>query len=166
MSPYSKCFLELLQPPAGSNDTDSSPSRRKQIESLMAKLNESKKSDRAAKNSLDEATRRYEEWRQKAEDAEKAAKSAQALQNTIDHLENRLEIANIERLDAQEQLFHVQTKQSPFDVEMPQLQLAIAKDGDPKVRRSSPHPNLLRPGIDTFLDSTECPSEYEHGIFI
>ncbi|KAH8727133.1 hypothetical protein GQ44DRAFT_770569 [Phaeosphaeriaceae sp. PMI808] len=90
---------------------------QKQIELLMAKLNESKKSERAAKSKCDE-------WQEKAEAAEKVEKSAQALQNTIDHLENRLEIANIERLDAEEHLFNVQAQKSPFDFSLSKLQAA------------------------------------------
>ncbi|KAF2024702.1 hypothetical protein EK21DRAFT_78183 [Setomelanomma holmii] len=93
-----------------------------QIESLMAKLNESKKNERALKTSAEEAERQCEEWREKAAEADKMTKSAQSLQNTIDHLENRLEIANIEKLDAQEQLYNVQSAKSPF--ELPKLQAA------------------------------------------
>jgi hypothetical protein len=94
---------------------------RKQIESLMAKLNESKKSERSLKTSLEELRQTCDAWQEKAEDAYKAVKSAQALQNTIDHLENRLEIANTERLDAEEQLFNIQTQKSPFDSTLPKL---------------------------------------------
>jgi predicted nucleic acid-binding Zn-ribbon protein len=90
---------------------------QKQIESLMAKLNESKQSERALRTSLDDMTEKCNEWQMKAEEAGKAVKSAQALQNTIDHLESRLEIANIERLDAEEQLFNVQSQKSPFDTD-------------------------------------------------
>ncbi|KAF2827319.1 hypothetical protein CC86DRAFT_348672 [Ophiobolus disseminans] len=97
---------------------------QKQIESLMAKLNDSKKSERALKASLDETTQKFEDWRVKAEEADKAAKGAQALQNTIDHLENRLEIANVEKLDAQEELFNVQSRKSPFDISVPKLRLS------------------------------------------
>jgi chromosome segregation ATPase len=88
---------------------------QKQIELLMAKLNESKQSERAMRRSLDEAIQQCNEWQEKAEEASKARKSAQALQNTIDHLENRLEISNIEKLDAEEQLFLIQAQKSPFD---------------------------------------------------
>jgi chromosome segregation ATPase len=88
---------------------------QKQIESLMAKLNESKQSERALRKSLDKVTQQCNEWQEKAEEASKAGKNAQALQNTIDHLENRLEIANIEKLDAEEQLFLIQAQKSPFD---------------------------------------------------
>ncbi|KAH7095175.1 hypothetical protein FB567DRAFT_21922 [Paraphoma chrysanthemicola] len=103
---------------------------QKQIESLMAKLNEAKKNERATKVSADEAVRQCEEWREKAMTAEKTVKSAQALQNTIDHLENRLEIANIEKLDAQEQLFNVQSERTPFDFELPRLQVPRAANHD------------------------------------
>jgi|TARA_R110002003_G_scaffold28_14_gene1606 hypothetical protein len=92
----------------------------------MAKLNESKKNERALKNSEDEAARLCEQWRQKAMAAERTTKSAQALQNTIDHLEHRLEIANTEKLDAQEQLFNIQSERSPFDFGLPKIQVPPA----------------------------------------
>ncbi|CAO2656324.1 Nn.00g051270.m01.CDS01 [Neocucurbitaria sp. VM-36] len=96
---------------------------QKQIESLMAKLNESKKNEREARTTLEGAERKCVEWQEKAGKADKLAKGVQALQNTIDHLENRLEIANIERLDAEEQLFNLQIQKSPFDVALPKLQV-------------------------------------------
>jgi septal ring factor EnvC (AmiA/AmiB activator) len=95
---------------------------RKQIESLMAKLNESKRSERTLKTSLEELEQKCGTWQEQAEEAEKAVKGSQALQNTIDHLENRLEISNIERLDAEEQLFNILTQKSPFDFSLPNLQ--------------------------------------------
>jgi len=82
----------------------------------MAKLNDAKKSER-------DAIRTCEEYQAKADEAEKSVKSAQALQNTIDHLESRLEIANIEKLDAQEQLLNVQSQKSPFDLPLSKLGL-------------------------------------------
>jgi chromosome segregation ATPase len=99
---------------------------RKQIESLMAKLNESKQSERALREMLDDSTRICNEWQERAEEANKFTKNAQSLQNTIDHLENRLEIANTERLDAEEQLCNLQTQKSPFDFNLPGLQLPPA----------------------------------------
>jgi predicted RNase H-like nuclease (RuvC/YqgF family) len=75
---------------------------QKQIESLMAKLNESKQSERALRKSLDKVTQQCNEWQEKAEEASKAGKNAQALQN-------------IEKLDAEEQLFLIQAQKSPFD---------------------------------------------------
>ncbi|EAT78122.2 hypothetical protein SNOG_14582 [Parastagonospora nodorum SN15] len=69
-----------------------------------------------------------DEWEEKAGEARKAAKNVQALQNTIDHLEDRLEIANMERLDAQEQLFIIQAQKSPFDFRHPSLDLPPATD--------------------------------------
>jgi chromosome segregation ATPase len=96
---------------------------QKQIESLMAKLNESKKSERALKTSLDEITQSRNEWQEKTEEAGKTAKNAQALQNTIDHLENRLEIANIDKLDAEEQLYNFQSQNRPFDFKLPNLHI-------------------------------------------
>jgi chromosome segregation ATPase len=104
---------------------------QKQIESLMAKLNESKQSERALTTSLDEMTQQCNEWQEKVQEASKAGKSAQALQNTIDHLENRLEIANIEKLDAEEQLFLIQAQKSPFDSHLSGFQAPPAVHHDP-----------------------------------
>jgi len=112
---------------------DHNISHRKQIESLMAKLNDSKKNERTLRASLDETTRKCDDWRQKAEEVEQVAKRAQALQNTIDHLENRLEIANVEKLDAQEELFNVQARKSPFDIDPPKLRLSTILERDAKV---------------------------------
>jgi chromosome segregation ATPase len=110
---------------------------RKQIESLMAKLNESKKSERSLKTSLDEAEKKCTEWQGKAEAAEQHVKSAQALQNTINHLENRLEVANTERLDAEEQLFNLQAQQTPFDIHLPSLRVPTKVElGNQKVNTS------------------------------
>jgi chromosome segregation ATPase len=89
----------------------------------MAKLNESKQTERALKTLLDDSVRMCNEWQERAEDADKVSKNARALQNTIDHLENRLEIANLGRLDAEEQLCNLQKQKSPFDVGLPVLQL-------------------------------------------
>jgi chromosome segregation ATPase len=111
---------------------------QKQIELLMAKLNESKQSERAMRKSLDEMTRQCNDWQEKVEEASRAEKSAKALQNTIDHLENRLEIANIERLDAEEQLFLIQAQKTPFDFHLPGLQAPPAvSQGSVKVSKTS-----------------------------
>jgi chromosome segregation ATPase len=88
---------------------------QKQIESLMAKLNESKKSERELRSTLGMTEMKCAEFEDKAAHADKLAKSMQALQNTIDHLESRLEIANVERLDAEEQLSNLMNDKSPFD---------------------------------------------------
>ncbi|KAI4624359.1 uncharacterized protein J4E87_005860 [Alternaria ethzedia] len=89
---------------------------QQQIESLMAKLNESKKSERELRSTLGLTEMRCAEFEDKAAHADKLAKSTQALQNTIDHLESRLEIANTERLDAEEQLSNLVNGKSPFDL--------------------------------------------------
>ena len=115
---------------------------QKQIESLMAKLNESKKSERELRTALDGAEQKCLEWQEKAGQNDKLAKNLKALQNTIDHLENRLEIANIERLDAEEQLFNFQVQKSPFDITLPKLQVPSALDQtETKV---SKRPRVLR----------------------
>ncbi|KAH3906473.1 hypothetical protein HBH56_204410 [Parastagonospora nodorum] len=112
---------------------------QKQIESLMAKLNESRSSERVLKVSLDEMSKSRDEWEEKAGEARKAAKNVQALQNTIDHLEDRLEIANMERLDAQEQLFIIQAQKSPFDFRHPSLDLPPATDHEQDKTAQGPH---------------------------
>jgi hypothetical protein len=81
----------------------------------MAKLNESRKSEKALKVSLQEVEQKCLEWEDKASKAEKLAQNTEALQNSIDHLEHRLEMANAERLDAQEEVFNLRMHKSPFD---------------------------------------------------
>ncbi|KAH7394030.1 hypothetical protein DE146DRAFT_616609 [Phaeosphaeria sp. MPI-PUGE-AT-0046c] len=103
---------------------------QKQIESLMAKLNESKQSERALKASVHELTHERDGWQQRAEDANTEVKNAQALQNTIDHLEDRLEIANIEKLDAAEQLLNFQLQRSPFEIKAPRCETVPEVEGD------------------------------------
>ncbi|KAJ4309482.1 hypothetical protein N0V94_008909 [Neodidymelliopsis sp. IMI 364377] len=93
-----------------------------QISSLMAKLNESKKSEKALRATLQDIEQRCAEWEGKADQAQQLESSVQALQNTIDHLENRLEIANTEKLDAQEEIFNMRALKSPFDAQFPELQ--------------------------------------------
>lgn len=88
----------------------------------MAKLNESKKSEKALRATLEEVEQRCADWESKASEAQQLESSAQALQNTIDHLENRLEIANTEKLDAQEEIFNMRALKSPFDAQFPELQ--------------------------------------------
>jgi chromosome segregation ATPase len=96
---------------------------QKQIESLMAKLNQSKKNERGLAATLEEIEKRCTEWQEKASKAEQLEKSTLALQNTIDHLEHRLEMANVEKLDAEEQIWNLQTGRSPFDPTPPKLRV-------------------------------------------
>jgi chromosome segregation ATPase len=93
----------------------------------MAKLNESKRSERELRSTLGATEQRCAELEDKAGHTDKLAKSMQALQNTIDHLESRLEIANAERLDAEEQLSNLREERSPFDVALPKVQV-VSKD--------------------------------------
>lgn len=93
-----------------------------QISSLMAKLNESKKTEKAIRATLQDVEQRCTEAERKASEAQQLASSAEALQNTIDHLESRLEIANTEKLDAQEELFNMRALKSPFDASFPDFQ--------------------------------------------
>ncbi|KAF2470306.1 uncharacterized protein BDR25DRAFT_343082 [Lindgomyces ingoldianus] len=96
---------------------------QKQIESLMTKLNQSKKSERNLTQTLEEIEKQCSEWQEKARKVEQLEKNSLALQNTIDHLENRLEMANCDKLDLQEQLFNVQSKRDPFDPTPAKLQV-------------------------------------------
>jgi CRISPR/Cas system CMR-associated protein Cmr5 small subunit len=105
----------------------------------MAKLNESKRTERELRSTLGMAEQRCAELEDKAGHADKLAKSTQALQNTIDHLESRLEIANVERLDAEEQLSNLREERSPFDVVLPSIQiLSISEHGMKTVSVSFP----------------------------
>ena len=92
-----------------------------QIGSLMAKLNESKKTEKTLRATLQDVEQRCAEAESKASEAQKLVPSVQALQNTIDHLESRLEVANTEKLDAQEELFNMRALKSPFDAQFPEL---------------------------------------------
>ncbi|KAF2263516.1 hypothetical protein CC78DRAFT_271318 [Lojkania enalia] len=95
----------------------------KQVESLMAKLNESKKNERNLSKALEDIEKNCTEWQEKASKVEQLGKNSLALQNTIDHLEYRLEMANTEKLDAEEQLFNLQSHRTPFDPKPPKLQV-------------------------------------------
>ena len=109
---------------------------QKQVESLMAKLNQSKEEERKKKQTLEEIQKTCEDWQKKASKAEQLEKSTLALQNTIDHLEHRLEIANIEKVDAEEQLLNIQFHRSPFDPKPPKLQIASPIDNRQSTRTS------------------------------
>lgn len=95
-----------------------------QISSLMAKLNDSKKGEKALRATLQDIEQRCAQAERQSSKAQQLALSAEALQNTIDHLESRLEIANTEKLDAQEELFNMRALKSPFDAHFPEMQLA------------------------------------------
>jgi hypothetical protein len=92
---------------------------QKQIESLMGKLNQSKKNERRLTHTLEEMEKNCTEWQAKASKVEEMEQGTLALQNTIDHLEYRLEMANTEKLDAEEHLFNLQSGRSPFDPPTP-----------------------------------------------
>jgi len=102
---------------------------QKQVKSLMAKLNQSKKNEQGSRDALDKFEGERNEWRIKIQQAESLAKTVEASQNTIDHLESRLEIANSERLDAEEQLFNLRLEKSPFDAVLPKLEAEPAVGG-------------------------------------
>ncbi|RAR07640.1 hypothetical protein DDE83_006380 [Stemphylium lycopersici] len=103
---------------------------QKQIECLMAKLNESKKNERELRNTLGMTEMRCAELEDKAGYADKLAKTTQALQNTVDHLESRLEAANIKRIDAEEQLSSLKHHKSPFDLAQRELHTPPADQSD------------------------------------
>jgi hypothetical protein len=91
----------------------------------MAKLNESKKNERALQNSLEGAQHRCMEWEGRANEPEQLAMSGHALQDTADQLEARVEIANSAKLDAEEQLFDLQADKSPSHLRFPRVPSAI-----------------------------------------
>ncbi|KAF2242025.1 hypothetical protein BU26DRAFT_394377, partial [Trematosphaeria pertusa] len=96
------------------------------------------------------------EWQEKASKVEQLEKNTLALQNTIDHLEHRLEIANVEKIDAEEQLFNIQSQRTPFDPKPPKLQVPLAPAENrqstrtsmsTKTRQSDVHIEQLRTAI-------------------
>jgi hypothetical protein len=99
----------------------------------MANLNDSKRTERELRSTLGMAEQRCAELEDKAGHADKLAKSTQALQNSIDHLESRLEIANVERLDAEEQLSNLREERSPFDITLPGIRLPSVTDHGKKI---------------------------------
>ncbi|KAL1601790.1 hypothetical protein SLS60_006705 [Paraconiothyrium brasiliense] len=96
---------------------------QKQLESLMKKLNHSEEEGRKQRRMLEETQKACNEWQEKASKAEELKRSSMALQNTIDHLEYRLELANVDKVDAEEQLLNMQSHRTPFDLKSPKLQL-------------------------------------------
>lgn len=96
---------------------------QKQVESLMKKLNHSEEEGRKQKHTLKETQKACDEWQEKANKAEELKKSTMALQNTIDHLEYRLELANVDKVDAEEQLLNLRSHRTPFDPKSPQVQV-------------------------------------------
>ncbi|KAF2730438.1 hypothetical protein EJ04DRAFT_579840 [Polyplosphaeria fusca] len=95
---------------------------QKQIESLMAKLNQSKTSERALAAGMENIEKQLAEVQDKAKRAVQSEKTILAMQNTMDHLEYRLDMANSEKLDAEEQLLNLQLQRSPFDPKPSKLQ--------------------------------------------
>jgi hypothetical protein len=96
---------------------------QKQIDSLMKKLNQSEEEGRNQKRTLEETQKACNEWQEKANKAEELKKSTMALQNTIDHLEYRLELANVDKVDAEEQLLNIRSHRTPFDPKSPKVQV-------------------------------------------
>jgi hypothetical protein len=96
---------------------------QKQIESLMAKLNQSEEDNRKQKRTLEEIQKASLEWEKKSSKTEQLEKMTMALQNTIDHLEYRLEVANIDKVDAEEGLLNIRSHKTPFDLAAPKVQV-------------------------------------------
>jgi hypothetical protein len=96
---------------------------QKQIDSLVKKLNQSEEEGRNQKRTLEETQKACNEWQEKANKAEELKKSTMALQNTIDHLEYRLELANVDKVDAEEQLLNIRSHRTPFDPKSPKVQV-------------------------------------------
>jgi hypothetical protein len=88
---------------------------QRQVESLMARLNQSKETEREQKRVLDELEKTFSEVQEKASKVEQLEKSTLALRNTINHLEHRLDMANCDKVDAEEELFNLRRQRSIFD---------------------------------------------------
>ncbi|KAF2661536.1 hypothetical protein K491DRAFT_565734, partial [Lophiostoma macrostomum CBS 122681] len=116
---------------------------QKQIESLMAKLNQSKKNERSLTATLAEIERNCDEWQEKARKVEQLEKGALALQNTIDHLEYRLEMANCEKVDAEEQLLNLHCQRSPFDPTPPNISTVFSSGSPTSHHNESQDPSTL-----------------------
>ena len=122
----------------------------------MAKLNESKKSERELRNILGMTEMKCAEFEDKATHADRLAKTMQALQNTIDHLESRLEIANTKRLDAEEQLSNLRSDKSPFDLSPPKSH--VPSNANQATFGACINTNTVFPGtsiVSSELDSQE-----------
>ncbi|KAF2851212.1 hypothetical protein T440DRAFT_467942 [Plenodomus tracheiphilus IPT5] len=115
---------------------------QKQIESLMAKLNDSKKRERESRATCEKAEQECAGWQAKADEANGLEKSTKALQNTIDHLESRLEIANTARLDAEEQLCNMRADRSPFDTILTKLGIPITTSLRTNMATQNPHVSM------------------------
>lgn len=110
---------------------------QRQVESLMTKLNQSKEEERKQKRMLEDVNKTCVEWQEKASKVEQMEKTTLALQNTIDHLEHRLEIANCDKVDAEEQLFNLQSQKSPFDKKPPRLEVPLHQNDNRQSARTS-----------------------------
>ncbi|KAF2018372.1 hypothetical protein BU24DRAFT_491344 [Aaosphaeria arxii CBS 175.79] len=110
---------------------------QKQIESLMAKLNESRKNERLLSSTLADIDKNVTQWQEKAKKVEKLEKSTAAMQNSIDHLSHRLELANCDKLDAQEALLNARMRQSPFDPKLPNQHLSNHLPNEPHMSMST-----------------------------
>ncbi|KAF1838000.1 hypothetical protein BDW02DRAFT_68353 [Decorospora gaudefroyi] len=132
---------------------------QKQIESLMAKLNDSKRNERELRSTLGMTEQRCAELEDKAGHTDQLAKTTQALQNTIDHLESRLEIANIERLDAEEQLFNLRDAKSPFDAALSKVQVPSLVDHGERQAARNAHMSMSTVFSDASPMSPEVDSQ-------
>ncbi|KAF2641355.1 hypothetical protein P280DRAFT_310434 [Massarina eburnea CBS 473.64] len=114
-----------------------------------------------------------EELVRKASRIEQLEKNSSALQNTIDHLEHRLELANVQKLDAEEQLHNWNTQKSPFDVR-PTKRYFDYPLNDPQSLRTSAatvfsddsplyrHPDLIPTDLAPFIARIERLQEQIH----
>jgi len=92
---------------------------QRQIDLLVAKLNQSKTAEREKQQKLDDIQAKWVDYQKKASAVEQVEKSTVALQNTIDHLEYRLEMANVEKVELEEQLWNLQRMRHIFDPKHP-----------------------------------------------
>ncbi|KAF2741968.1 hypothetical protein M011DRAFT_472622 [Sporormia fimetaria CBS 119925] len=111
------------RPEAGSRDTirelnlykQNNTALQKQVELLMAKVNQQKEVERNLTATLERVEKTCSEWQEKASKVEQLEKGTSALQNTIEHLEHRLEVANADKVDAEEQVYLLQHGRSHFE---------------------------------------------------
>jgi hypothetical protein len=119
---------------------------QRQIDLLMTKLNQSKTAEREKQQKLDDIQVKWDDYQKKASKVEQVDKSSVALQNTIDHLEYRLEMANVDKVELEEQLFNLQRMRHIFD---------------PKHPPGLPLPPDSRQSMSTIFASESPDNEYD-----
>jgi hypothetical protein len=158
------------RPDANSGDTirelnmykKSCEALQRQIDLLMVKLNDSQAADREKQNKLDDARAKLEEYEKNASKVAHGEKSTSALQNTVDHLEYRLQMANIEKVELEEHLWHLQRMRHIFDPKSPSTlplppvdrqSMSTIFANDSPINESDPSDPK---SVNAFLDRIEC----------